>query len=117
MAKAKANASQGIPELIEIAVGKHFRENNERLCADYHEFRTTEYSIYNSVLRKNAKNSRLTKPLSSSKVMDTKDSIYIGSDLPNEYTGSNYTYSLKGTVAKAKANDWLHVPSFHFPHR
>ena len=28
-AKAKANASQGIPELIEIAVGKHFRENNE----------------------------------------------------------------------------------------
>ena len=29
VAKAKANASQGIPELIEIAVGKHFRENNE----------------------------------------------------------------------------------------
>lgn len=28
-AKAKANASQGIPELIEIAVGKHFRKNNE----------------------------------------------------------------------------------------
>ena len=28
-AKAKANAAQGIPELIEIAVGKHFRENNE----------------------------------------------------------------------------------------
>ena len=26
-AKAKANASQGIPEMIEIAVGKHFREN------------------------------------------------------------------------------------------
>lgn len=26
-AKAKANAAQGIPELIEIAVGKHFREN------------------------------------------------------------------------------------------
>ena len=26
---AKANAAQGIPELIEIAVGKHFRENNE----------------------------------------------------------------------------------------
>ena len=28
-AKAKANAAQGIPELIEIAVGKNFRENNE----------------------------------------------------------------------------------------
>ena len=28
-AKAKANAAQGIPELIEIAVGKYFRENNE----------------------------------------------------------------------------------------
>ena len=28
-AKAKANAAQGNPELIEIAVGKHFRENNE----------------------------------------------------------------------------------------
>ena len=28
-AKAKANAAQGIPELIEIAVGKHFRENTE----------------------------------------------------------------------------------------
>lgn len=28
-ANAKANAAQGIPELIEIAVGKHFRENNE----------------------------------------------------------------------------------------
>ncbi len=26
-AKAKANAAQGIPELLEIAVGKHFREN------------------------------------------------------------------------------------------
>lgn len=29
-AKAKANAVQGIPEMIEIAVGKHFRENKER---------------------------------------------------------------------------------------
>lgn len=27
IAKAKANASQGIPELVEIAVGKHFKEN------------------------------------------------------------------------------------------
>lgn len=28
-AKAKANATQGIPEMIEIAVGKHYRENME----------------------------------------------------------------------------------------
>jgi hypothetical protein len=28
-AKAKANAAQGIPELIEIAIGKHYRENIE----------------------------------------------------------------------------------------
>ena len=28
-AKAKANAATGIPEMIEIAVGKHFRENHE----------------------------------------------------------------------------------------
>lgn len=28
VAKAKANATQGIPELLEIAVGKHFRENS-----------------------------------------------------------------------------------------
>ena len=27
-AKAKANASQGIPEMLEIATGKHFRENS-----------------------------------------------------------------------------------------
>ena len=35
---------------------------------------------------------------------ESKEVIYIGSDLPNEYTGSSYTYKLKGTVAKAKAN-------------
>lgn len=27
-AKVKANASQGIPEMLEIAIGKHFRENS-----------------------------------------------------------------------------------------
>lgn len=32
----------------------------------------------------------------------TGDTIYIGNDLPNEYTGS--VYKLKGTSAKAKAN-------------
>ena len=30
MAKAKANAAQGIPEMIEIAQNKRFRENLER---------------------------------------------------------------------------------------
>lgn len=38
------------------------------------------------------------------KIEDTGDNIYIGNDLPNEYTGSIYTYSLKGAAAKAKAN-------------
>ena len=43
-------------------------------------------------------------------IISTEDSIYIGSDLPNEYTGSNYTYSLKGTAAKAKANATQGIP-------
>ena len=38
------------------------------------------------------------------RVEDTDDIIYIGNDLPNEYTGSVYTYKLKGAAAKAKAN-------------
>ena len=38
------------------------------------------------------------------KIADTEDIVYIGKDLPDEYTGSEYTYSLKGTAAKAKAN-------------
>ncbi len=38
------------------------------------------------------------------KIADTEDIVYIGQDLPDEYTGSEYTYSLKGTAAKAKAN-------------
>lgn len=37
-------------------------------------------------------------------IADTKDIVYIGKDLPDEYTGSRYTYSLKGANAKAKAN-------------
>lgn len=44
------------------------------------------------------------------KIADTKDIIYIGNDLPDEYTGSNYTYSLKGTAAKAKANASQGIP-------
>ena len=38
------------------------------------------------------------------KVASTGDVIYIGSDLPGEYSGSKYTHSIKGTKAKAKAN-------------
>lgn len=36
--------------------------------------------------------------------------IYIGSDLPDEYTGSIYTDSLKGARAKAKANASQGIP-------
>lgn len=38
------------------------------------------------------------------------DSIYIGADLPDEYTGSKYTEGLKGTNAKAKANASQGIP-------
>ena len=34
-------------------------------------------------------------------IADTKDIIYIGKDLPDEYTGSKYTHKLKGGNAKA----------------
>ena len=37
-------------------------------------------------------------------IADTKEIIYIGSDLPDEYANSNYTHCLKGASAKAKAN-------------
>ena len=40
----------------------------------------------------------------------TGDVVYIGSDLPKEYSGSNYTNSLKGTNAKAKANAATGIP-------
>lgn len=40
----------------------------------------------------------------------TKDIVYIGNDLPDEYTGSGYTYSLKGANAKAKANASQGIP-------
>ena len=36
--------------------------------------------------------------------------IYIGSDLPSEYTGSNYTKKLNGTAAKEKANASQGIP-------
>lgn len=37
------------------------------------------------------------------RIEDMDDNIYIGNDFPNEYTGSDYTYKLKGAAAKAKA--------------
>lgn len=43
-------------------------------------------------------------------IAETEDVIYIGSDFPDEFTGSKYTYSLKGTAAKAKANAAQGIP-------
>ena len=43
-------------------------------------------------------------------IAETKDIIYIGSDLPDEYTGSRYTHKLMGTLAKAKANAVQGIP-------
>ena len=40
----------------------------------------------------------------------TGDVVYIGSDLPKEYSGSKYTNSIKGTNAKAKANAATGIP-------
>lgn len=43
-------------------------------------------------------------------ITETKDVVYIGSDLPDEYTGSEYTKSLRGGNAKAKANATQGIP-------
>ena len=43
-------------------------------------------------------------------IASTQDIIYIGSDLPSEYSGSVYTKKLNGTVAKAKANAAQGIP-------
>lgn len=43
-------------------------------------------------------------------IADTNEIVYIGSDLPDEYSNSNYTYMLKGTNAKAKANATQGLP-------
>ncbi len=43
-------------------------------------------------------------------IMETNDIVYIGSDLPDEFTGSNDTKKLKGTLAKAKANATQGLP-------
>ena len=45
-------------------------------------------------------------------IEDTNDMIYIGTDFPDEYAHSEYTTSLKGTKAKAKANVAQGVPEF-----
>ena len=41
---------------------------------------------------------------------NTQDKIYIGKDLPNEFSGSEDTSRLKGTLAKAKANAAQAIP-------
>ena len=43
-------------------------------------------------------------------IAETDDIVYIGTDLPNEYYGSNYTKHIKGTIAKAKANAAQAIP-------
>ena len=43
-------------------------------------------------------------------IEETEDIIYIGPDFPDEYAHSNYTTSLKGTNAKAKANAAQGIP-------
>ncbi len=35
-------------------------------------------------------------------IADTKDIVYIGKELPDEYTGSRYTYSLKGQMRRQR---------------
>lgn len=43
-------------------------------------------------------------------IAETDEVIYIGTDLPDEYTNSNYTHQLKGASAKAKANAAQGIP-------
>ena len=43
-------------------------------------------------------------------ILSTQEKIYIGADFPNEFTGSAYTYSLKGTNVRAKANVVQRIP-------
>lgn len=38
------------------------------------------------------------------RIAESGEEIFIGTDLPSEYSGSIYTSKLKGTIAKAKAN-------------
>ena len=43
-------------------------------------------------------------------IESTNDMVYIGADLPEEYAHSNYTNTLKGANAKAKANAAQGIP-------
>ena len=43
-------------------------------------------------------------------IADTNEIVYIGRDLPDEYVHSEYTYTLKGSNAKAKANAAQGIP-------
>ena len=43
-------------------------------------------------------------------IESTNDMVYIGTDLPEEYAHSNYTNTLKGANAKAKANASQGIP-------
>jgi transcriptional regulator with XRE-family HTH domain len=43
-------------------------------------------------------------------IAETKDFVYIGIDLPDEYANSKYTSKLRGAVAKAKANAAQVIP-------
>ena len=43
-------------------------------------------------------------------IAESKEIIYIGKDLPDEYAGSKYTAKLKGALAKAKANAAQGIP-------
>ncbi len=43
-------------------------------------------------------------------IAESNEIIYIGSDLPDEYTHSKYTHILKGANAKAKANATQGLP-------
>lgn len=43
-------------------------------------------------------------------IASSDDVVFIGREFPDEYTGSKYTYGLKGAVAKAKANASQGIP-------
>ncbi len=43
-------------------------------------------------------------------VLETGDAIYLGNDLPDEFSSSEDTSRLKGTLAKAKANASQSIP-------
>lgn len=43
-------------------------------------------------------------------IAETKDLVYIGKDLSDEYSSSKYTRSMRGAIAKAKANAAQGIP-------